>query len=173
LSYLLIYLKKAAKAGLKIFPVHIKNILVPHAGTILGDKALSYAIKIAKLSGATINILHSVEPLPGPPPMVFAKKQDSQIRKAIEQTEEVLVQDIREELQKRADYCKSKGINANGIVVKGRPEDEILKYSKNHHVDLIIMAKRRKIPGIRGMLNLGSVSRKILEISDKPVLILE
>lgn len=173
MSYLLIYLKKQAKSGLKIFPVHIKNILVPHAGTLLGDKALSYAVKIAKLSGATINILHSVEPLPGPPPMVFAKKQDSQMRKEIEQTEEALVQDIKEELQKRVDYCKSKGINANNIVVKGRPEDEILKYSKNHHIDLIIMAKRRKIPGIRGMLKLGSVSRKVLETSNKPVLILE
>ncbi len=173
LSYLLIYLKKPAKAGLKTFPVHIKNILVPHAGTLLGDKALSYAIKIAKLSGATINILHSVEPLPSPPPMVFAKKQDSKMRKEVEQTEDALVQDIREELQKRADYCKSKNINANSVVVKGRPEDEILKYSKNHHIDLIIMAKRRKIPGIGGMLHLGSVSRKILETSNKPVLILE
>ena len=105
--------------------------------------------------------------------MVFAKKQDSKIRKDVEQTEDALIQDIGEELQKRADYCKSKGINANSIVVKGRPEDEILKYSKNHHIDLIIMAKRRKIPGIRGLLKLGSVSRKILEMSDKPVLILE
>lgn len=166
-------MKKTANAGLKISPVHIKNILVPHAGTLLGDKALGYAIKIAKLSGATINILHSVEPLPGPPPMVFAKKQDSRIRKEMEQTEEALVQDIREELQKRTNYCKSKGINANSIVVKGRPEDEILKYSKNHHIDLIIMAKRRKIPGIKGVLKLGSVSRKVLETSDKPVLILE
>ena len=62
--------------------------------------------------------------------------------------------------------------NANSIVVKGRPEDEILKYSKNHHIDLIVMAKRRKLSGIGGMLKLGSVSRKILEISDIPVLIL-
>ncbi|QLH09366.1 universal stress protein [Candidatus Nitrosotenuis sp. DW1] len=170
MSYLLIYLKKSAKAGLKTFPVHIKNILVPHAGTLLGDKALSYAIKIAKLSGATVNILHSVEPIPGPPPLVLAKKQDSKLRKEMEQT---AVRGVREEMQKRANYCKSKGINTNCIIVRGRPEDEILKYSKSHHIDLIIMAKRRKIPGIRGLLKLGSVSRKILEISDKPVLILE
>jgi nucleotide-binding universal stress UspA family protein len=162
--------EKGKRVDLKIFPAHIKNILVPHAGTLLGDKALSYAIKIAKLSGATVNILHSVEPIPGPPPLVLAKKQDYKMRKEMEQA---AVRGIREELQKRADYCKSRGINANCIVVSGRPEDEILKYSKSHHIDLIIMAKRRKIPGLRGMLKLGSVSRKILEISDKPVLILE
>ena len=157
---------------MKFYPIHIKNILVPHAGTALGDKALSYAIKIAKVSGATINILHSVEPLPGSLPLLFAKK-DIQIQQELEQTQQALAEDIKEELQKRADYCKSKSINANSIVVSGRPEDEILKYSKKHHIDLIIMAKRRKVSGIRGMLRLGSVSRKILEISDKPVLILE
>ena len=172
MSYLLIYLRKSIRADLKQFPVHIKNILVPHAGTVLGDKALSYAIKIAKPSGATINILHAVEPFPSSP-MIFAKKQDIQMQKELAQTEKALMQDIKEELQNRADYCRKKSINANSIVVKGRPEDEILKYSKKHHVDLIIMAKRRKVPGIRGMLRLGSVSRKILEISDKPVLILE
>ncbi|MEM2161054.1 MAG: universal stress protein [Candidatus Nitrosotenuis sp.] len=158
---------------MKQFPVHIKNILVPHAGTALGDKALSYAIKIAQASGATINILHAVEPLPSPPPIILAKKQDALMRKEIEQTEKALSQDIKEELRNRADYCRKKKINTNSIVVIGRPEEEILKYSKKHHIDLIIMAKRRKIPGIRGMLRLGSVSRKILEISDRPVLILE
>lgn len=153
--------------------MHIKNILVPHAGTILGDKALSYAIKIAKPSGATINILHAVEPLPSPPSMIFARKQDIQMQAELARTEKALVEDIKEELQDRANYCRKKSINANSIIVKGRPEDEILKYSKKHHVDLIIMAKRRKIPGIRGMLKLGSVSRKITEISDTPVLIVE
>lgn len=158
---------------MKQFPVHIKNILVPHAGTTLGDKALSYAIKIAKPSGATINILHTVEPFPSPPPMLFAKKQDLQMQKELAYTEKALVQDIKEELQNRADYCRKKSINANSIVVMGRPEDEILKYAKKHHIDLIVMAKRRKVPGIRGILRLGSVSRKILEISDTPILILE
>jgi nucleotide-binding universal stress UspA family protein len=153
--------------------VHIKNILVPHAGTTLGDKALSYAIKIAKPAGATINILHAVEPLPSPPPILFAKKQDLQMHEELAQAEKSLVQDIKEELQNRAEYCRGKNINANSIVVTGRPEDEILKYVKKHHIDLIVMAKRRKVPGIRGMLKLGSVSRKILEISDTPVLILE
>jgi len=172
LSVLLIYDSKKPKADLKTFPVHVKNILVPHAGTILGDRALSYAIKIAKPVGATINILHAVEPLPSPPPMLFRKKTEQKMRQELKDTEDLLVDDIKEELYNRVDFCRKKFINANSIVVKGRPEDEILKYSKNHHIDLIVMAKRRKLSGIGGMLKLGSVSRKILEISDTPVLIL-
>lgn len=157
---------------MKQFPVHVKNILVPHAGTLLGDRALSYAIKIAKPIGATINILHAVEPLPSPPHILFRKKAELKIRQELKDTEDSLVDDIKEELYNRADFCRKKCINANSIVVKGRPEDEILKYSKNHHIDLIVMAKRRKVSGFSGMLKLGSVSRKILEISDIPVLIL-
>jgi nucleotide-binding universal stress UspA family protein len=33
------------------------------------------------------------------------------------------------------------------------------------------MAKRRKIPGLKNFLKLGSVSRKILEVAKCPVLI--
>ena len=157
---------------MKYFPVHIKNILVPHAGGVLGDKALSYAMEIAKVSGATINILHAVEPLPSPP-MTFPRKEYDKIQQEITHEENMLVKDIKGELQERVDHCRQKSININSIIVRGRPEDEIMKFSKKHHIDMIIMAKRRKIPGIRGMLKLGSVSRKILEISDKPVLILE
>jgi nucleotide-binding universal stress UspA family protein len=173
LSYLLIYLDRTIGSELKIFPAHIKNILVPHAGTTLGDKALSYAIKIAKFSGATVNILHVVEPLPDLFPIVFSKKEILQMHAELGQTTQALVEDIKEELKKRVDFCKSKGINANHIVIKGKPEDAIINYAKAHHVDLIVMAKRRKVPGIRGMLKLGSVSRKILEISDRPILIVE
>jgi nucleotide-binding universal stress UspA family protein len=158
---------------LKLFSAHIKSILVPHAGTALGDKALSYAITIAKSSGATINILHSVEPLPKPPPMVFAKREDRLAQKELEEITQNLIEDIKSELKKRVDYCKSKNINANYIVMRGRPEDEIAEYVKAHHIDLVVMAKRRKIPGIRGFLRLGSVSRKVLEIIDKPILIVE
>lgn len=159
------YIPKNPTNFVKLFPVKIKIILVPHAGTVLGDKALSYAIKLAKWSGATINILHTVEPLPGPPPLVFSKKERAKIQKEIDYTIQGLVDDIKEELKSRVDFCRSSGINANYIVSKGRPEIEIANYAKQKHIDLIIMTKRRKIPGMVGFLRMGSVSRKILEIS--------
>ena len=80
---------------------------------------------------------------------------------------------MEDELESRIKICKSKSINANYKVTIGIPEDEIMKFSKNHNVDLIVMAKRRKVPGIKGFLQLGSVSRKILEAAKRPVLIVE
>lgn len=158
---------------MQTFPVKIKNILVPHAGTSLGDRALSYAIHIAKLSGATINILHVVEPLPRPPLFAFSKTESRRIGKELDSITSALSKDIREELKKRAEFCRSKSINANYLVVNGRPEDEILNYAKKHHIDLIVMAKRRKLPGIQGILKLGSVSRKVLEATNRPILVIE
>lgn len=153
--------------------MHIKNILVPHAGTVLGDRALSYAIYVAKHSGATINILHAIEPLPKPPLFVFSKSDEKRIQNEIKGITDAFADDIKDELEKRVRFCNSKNINANYVVVTGSPENEILKFSKARHIDLLIMAKRRRIPGIKGVLKLGSVTRKILEASGKPVLIIE
>ena len=60
--------------------MHIKNILVPHAGTLGGDKALSDAIHIAKITGATINILHVIEPFSDPPKFVFTSTERREIQ---------------------------------------------------------------------------------------------
>jgi len=44
---------------------------------------------------------------------------------------------------------------------------------KKNYVDFIIMSKRQKISGFRNLLNLGSVSRKILERAKCSILITE
>ncbi len=153
--------------------MHIKNILVPHAGTLAGDKALSDAIHIAKITGATINILHVIEPLEKPPKLIFTSTERSEMQSKLKDTINVIKKNMEDELKSRIKICKTKSINANYKVTTGIPEDEIMKFSKNHDLDLIIMAKRRKIPGIKGFLQLGSVSRKILEAAKIPVLIVE
>jgi len=158
---------------MKLTPMHIKNILVPHAGTLAGDKALSDAIHIARLTGATINILHVIEPFSNPPKFVFTSTERTEIQSKLKDTLDGIKKDIEDELKNRIKICNSKSINANYKVTLGMPEDEIMKFSKNHEIDLIIMAKRRKIPGLKGFLQLGSVSRKILETAKFPVLIVE
>jgi len=153
--------------------MHIKNILVPHAGTLGGDKALSDAIHIAKISGATINILHVIEPIPQPPKFVFTASEREKIQSKLKNVEITIKNGISEELKDRVKICKSKKINANYKIMAGIPENEIINFSKKNDIDLIIMSKRRKIHGIKNLLKLGSVSRKILEVAKCPVLITE
>ncbi len=151
--------------------MHIKNILVPHAGTLGGDKALSDAIYIAKITGDTINILHVVEPIPGHPKFIFSSTERRVIQSELKNAENSVKKWMNEELKNRVKICKSKNINANYKVTTGIPENEIMKFVKEKDIDLIIMAKRRKIPGIKNFLKLGSVSRKILEVAKCPLLI--
>ena len=153
--------------------MRIRNILVPHAGTLGGDKALSNAIHIAKIAGATINILHVVEPMPEIPKLVFSSAERAAIKSKLKNAEDSIKKGMSEELKNRVNICESKNINANFKVTTGIPEKEIIKFSKENNIDLIIMAKRRKIPGIKNFLKLGSVSRKILEVAKCPVLITE
>ena len=53
------------------------------------------------------------------------------------------------------------------------PAEEILKIVKNQKIDLIVMAKRRKLTGIKGLISQGSVSRKIVESTSCPVLMID
>ena len=48
-----------------------KSILIPHAGTKAGNKALEHAKKLAKSNNSKITILHVVEKIPTPPGITF------------------------------------------------------------------------------------------------------
>ena len=44
-----------------------KKILVPHAGTAAGNKALDHAREMGKKHGSRVTVLHVVENIPIPP----------------------------------------------------------------------------------------------------------
>jgi len=73
----------------------------------------------------------------------------------------------------RLEICKKHGIDAQLKVTVGLPAEEILKTVTNKKINLIVMAKRRKLKGIKILLTLGSVSRKIVENTSCPVLLID
>jgi len=80
---------------------------------------------------------------------------------------------MEKEMEKRIETCKKNGIKSYLKVVTGSPTEEIMKIVKSQKTDLIVMAKRRKLKGIKGLLSLGSVSRKIVENTSCPVLMMD
>lgn len=77
------------------------------------------------------------------------------------------------EMEKRVKICDDNNIKASIIVVIGLAADEILKIIKKQKVDLVVMAKRRKLKGLKSLLTLGSVSRKIVENTACPILLVD
>ena len=149
------------------------TILVPHAGTPAGDLALQHAIHIAKSSSSKIILLHVIEDFPHVPLFTLHASQVTKIKREIAQITKEMKIVMEKEMTKRTETCKKNGIDSHLKIIVGLPAKEILKIVKNQKIDLIVMAKRRKLKGIKSLLTLGSVSRKIIENTSCPVLMMD
>ena len=151
-----------------------KSILVPHAGSPAGDEALKHAIHIAKSSKANIVILHVVEDVTnGYIGFQLHESEVESIRRKLREEHKKMKAIMQKEMLKRIQFCNKNKIKSELKIVAGFPADEILKIVRNKKIDLIVMAKTRKLKGIKRLLTLGSVSRKILEHVSCPVLMID
>ena len=151
-----------------------KTILLPHAGTPAGDKALKHAIHLAKSSSGKIIILHVVEDIPRAPiSLELHSTQIAAIKKQLKEVTREMKEIMEEEMLKRIQVCNKYKIKSELKVTAGSAAEEILRIVKNQKIDLIVMAKRRKLPGIKSLLTLGSVSRKIAERTSTPILLID
>lgn len=148
------------------------KILVPHAGTLAGDKALEHALNISSGPESKITLLHVVVPLSTPSSFsISANRLDF-----IEFVNKLQNSAI-EEMERQMESIKKKVIEEKGEisidskVVLGIPENEIIRFAKDYQV--IVMAKRRKLPGIKAILRLGSTSRKVIEKVSTPILLID
>jgi nucleotide-binding universal stress UspA family protein len=151
-----------------------KTILVPHGGTTAGDEALKHAIFIAKSSSAKIIELHILEDiLHHPSTFALAESERQKLIKSIQEANEEIKKEMEIVMAKKLEKCKELNIESELKVVTGNPAEEILKVVEENNVDLIIMAKRRKLKGVKKLLSLGSVSRKIVENVACPVMLID
>ncbi|MDX1373002.1 MAG: universal stress protein [Nitrososphaeraceae archaeon] len=149
-----------------------KNILVPHAGTKAGDKALEHAKEMAKKYDSKITIIHVVEDIQIPPSLTldFGK---TDLEKEIKQIRNELEKEMYYELNSKANKLQNEGIPTTIRILHGYPDQEIIRIINENNYDIIVMAKRRKLPGLKGILQLGSISRKVLERVSCPVLLID
>ena len=136
------------------------TILVPHAGTPAGDLALKHAIHIAKSSSSEIIILHVIEDFPHVPLFSLHASQVTKIKREIAQVTKEMRSVMEKEMTKHTETCKKNEIDSHLKVIVGLPAEEILKIVKNQKIDLVVMAKRRKLKGIKSLLTLGKRLKK-------------
>ena len=150
-----------------------ETILVPHAGTPAGDKALEHAIFIAKASSAKIILLHIVEQLQYPPTFALASSERENLLSSIKSATNTISKEMMEEMEKKKGICKKNNVQVETQVVVGNPSQEIIKIVNERNIDIVVMAKRRKLKGMKKLLSLGSVSRKIVENVKCPVFLID
>ena len=150
-----------------------KTILVPHAGTPAGDEALKHAIHAAKDTSAKIVILHIVEEIPHPRSFGLSESEMESVFTSINDANEEIRKGMEKEMESKIQQCKDSDIKSQTKVAIGDAAEIILDTIDEEKVDLIIMAKRRKLKGMRKLLSMGSVSRKIVENTSCPVLLID
>jgi nucleotide-binding universal stress UspA family protein len=147
----------------------IKKILYATDLSTNSSYAFLYAIDMANTHGATIVILHAVEPVPA-----YAKVYVN----FTDDIEKEQLNELSESMKKRLQgFCEKTGaltglpcveLISKILVTVGHPPEEILNAAEEEECDVIVIGTHGK-----GFLNhtfLGSVSNAVLHRTRKPVL---
>jgi nucleotide-binding universal stress UspA family protein len=133
--------------------------------------AFYYAVDMAQKKGATIVILHTIEPIPA-----YVKNYIGETERIKLDRHEEIVAMIEKRLQS---FCQKVDAQIGSpcvelvskiIVRVGHPVEEILSVSDEEKCDTIILGNHGK--GFLKQTFLGSVSRTVLDRTHKPVLII-
>jgi nucleotide-binding universal stress UspA family protein len=158
----------------------IKKILVPFDNSKPAEYALNYTVDLVKNmkeQQLEIILLHVVQPYDDSMKSYLSRKiQSPKTGDTI--TLEQYLKDIAIEtendakniLEDKIKTIESNGFTLQSMVLHGNPAEEILKFSQLEKIDLIVMGNVG-LKGISKIKTLGSVSRKVLENSKCPVLI--
>jgi len=154
-----------------ISPIHkYQKILMAHDGSEMSDKALSHALYLSKTSDAELVIMNVIDTEVIPPSLLlgFLKPgySDDQAKEDLRNT---LEGGVKQMLEERVKIGKELGVTKISQTVRtGKPVEEIIAAAEIENFDLVIMASDKITSRVR---LLGSVARRVLESTRKPVLI--
>ena len=141
----------------------IKNILLPTDFSKISLTAAEYAVELADQYKAKLHVLNVLEKTP---PILAIRSLDVSREKIIESIDA----DAKEQLENCVKKIKKiKDVAIVAAIQKGIDYEEIIKYSKDKKIDMIVIATH----GRTGILHtlLGSVAEKVIRYSKIPVLV--
>ncbi|MFT4103868.1 MAG: universal stress protein [Burkholderiaceae bacterium] len=142
-----------------------QRILVPVDGSVTSNAGLDEAIKLAKLTQATIRLVHVVDEMVVTTGLEPAGAMISDMIPAMKAAGEKVIADARARVQ-----AAGVSVDAHLIETFGhRTSDQVIEDAKTWSAELIVIGTH----GRRGMkrLMLGSDAEQILRLSTIPVLL--
>jgi len=144
----------------------LNNILVATDASAASNRAINLAADMAGKYGATLHLLYVVREMQLPPEL----KKMAEVEKIAGARSDVLDFVGQKILGDAVTRANKKGAGkVTSSLEHGDPATVILRYAKRRKVDLIVLGTRG-LGQVKGML-LGSVSRKVTNISDISCLI--
>lgn len=136
-----------------------RSIVIATDGSENTQKAISYGIMLAKLSGATVHALHVMD--------------TSSFSQSWTAGKEIIYEILEKEGQKATFKVKecgeASGVEVKEVVLDGHPGREIIDFAENNDIDLIVMGTLGKT-GLNRFL-MGSVAENVVRNSKVPVLV--
>jgi nucleotide-binding universal stress UspA family protein len=144
--------------------VPLKKALVVTDFSPDASAAIDYALKLAKLAGIQIALLHIVEvPTYQIHPEVVAA------RKRVDETLEAMRQRAAERLEALAEIVRNEGVNCTASVRLGIPTEEILTEAEKTEPDLIFIGNKGTSALARFLL--GSTAERVVRYARCSVLV--
>ena len=147
------------------------RILVPLDGSELAERALPLARSISQSSTATVHLVRVVSRLPE---LEAGRTGDSILiaeleRDAARQLVEGRITRGKEYVGRVAAQLENAGIEVATALLEGGPAENIVNYTKEHGIDLVVMSTH----GYGGLkrLFLGSVTDRVIRSCEVPVLV--
>ena len=141
-------------------PPQIQNILVAVDFSDYSEAALQYATFLAETFGATLTLVHSVEP--------YVYPEDLSAGFTIEQIDARWIQKQKEKLEALRQTIK-KGIPATVVVTMGTPWNRIVGAAKSWNANLIVLGTHGRT-GLKHAL-MGSTAERVVRHATCPVLV--
>ncbi len=138
-----------------------KSMLVPLDGSELAEVVLPYAEELAARLRLEVVCLH-----------VYGVGEDdpaSVHRAYVERVADSVTAHTEEIQRQMGSAPRTEHVRIQGVVARGHPPEEILRYADNHDISLILMATHGR-SGI-GRWVMGSVADRVLRASSAPVLL--
>lgn len=145
-----------------------KKILVPHDSSEFSKRATEHALAIAKMSSAKM-VFVNVTVLPS---LIYSYHEPTNA--AINEAAQLIIQSSSDTATKMLSElvagAKAQGVEATYVQAVGDPAEIIVETAKNQKADLVVMGSRG-LHGLARIKALGSVTRRVVEHSDCPVLV--
>ena len=149
----------------------IQNILVTDDGTEVSNRAVEVASEIAKPCNAYITLLHVVDLIEDPNSMIFGNNKDLIEKAKMMNLKTTKENQWNKRVQQHINMLNQQNISFECICLTGNIAEKILDYASTNKVDMIVMGSSNRLKGISKIKALGSVTRRVSELANCPVLI--
>ncbi len=139
----------------------LNRILFPTDFAELSLRAREYVVSLAKHYGASVYILHAIEPVE-----LYEEEVDEEIEKFYDD----IKRDVESKIEREREYFQKLGIEALSSVIVGKRWSTINSFARDNEIDLVVVGSH-SIRTKEGKISIGTTSHKVAMSSPCPVLI--